>query len=139
MDKGLPQGDRLQQPLAYGLLENWPLWNTAGDSKLPGQEEQRQGDGRDHPNKGGEEEKAREPGLNNNTGPPSQVATEDRRGRSGAVVSENLTDPSPGEMHEEAFHRNRKKPAVESTKSSQFKHEQNNDHRSNDSSTGSHA
>lgn len=29
------QADKLQQSVACGLLENWPLWKTAGDSQQP--------------------------------------------------------------------------------------------------------
>lgn len=67
---------------------------------------------------------------------------EDRRGRSRAVASETLHDPSPGETQEDEFQMSlrRKGPTVGSnTKSSRFKREQNNDHKGNDSSAGSHA
>lgn len=49
------QADKLQQSVAYGLLENWPLWNTAGDSKQPEQKDQRQGNDRNHPKEVGKE------------------------------------------------------------------------------------
>lgn len=84
--------------MSYRLLENWPLWNTAGDSKQPEQKEQRQGNDSKGSGEGGERET--EAGFNN-TRAPFQVAAEDRRGRSRAVASETLTDPSPGEMQEE--------------------------------------
>lgn len=46
----------------------------------------------------GEGERKTEAGF---TRAPFQVAAKDRRGRSKAVASETLTDPSPGEMQEE--------------------------------------
>lgn len=68
------------------------------------------------------------------------MAAEDRRGRSRAVAPETPDDPSLGETQEDEFQMSlrRKGPTVESnTKSSRFKREQN-DHKGNDSSAGSH-
>lgn len=68
------------------------------------------------------------------------MAAEDRRGRSRAVASETPDDPSLGETQEDEFQMSlrRKGPTVESnTKSSRCKREQN-DHKGNDSSAGSH-
>lgn len=105
--------------MAYGLLENWPLGNIAGDSKQPEQKEQRQGNDRNHPKEGRGEGRERKTEAGNNTRAPFQVGAEDRRGRSGAVASENLTDPCPGEKEEEESQMFRKELVVEShTKSS---------------------